>query len=237
MTSELKKLYELQKTDSGLAEQRREVDRHEGALLLRRGAIAECAQRESAVAAERGALVHRRALLEREVEDLNSKLRDRKQRQNAVASTREFDASKVELRDLSRDIEGHEEQLYEIEVEVEQVEARLLVLQKEREDLEQADHRQVEDEGGRINELRAVLEKAAEERQLVAGDIEASALKRYETVLKRGAGLAVVEVEGEACTGCHVRIPPQVLIDIRRSRSINHCPSCQRILFLVSAED
>ena len=55
--------------------------------------------------------------------------------------------------------------------------------------------------------------------------------RRYEMVLERRSGRAVVEVVGGACSGCHMQIPPQMVIEILSSGAIRVCPSCQRILY------
>ena len=33
------------------------------------------------------------------------------------------------------------------------------------------------------------------------------------------------------CQGCYMTLPPQQVIEVRRSDKLNLCPTCQRILY------
>jgi predicted nucleic acid-binding Zn-ribbon protein len=61
--------------------------------------------------------------------------------------------------------------------------------------------------------------------------IQASLLKRYETIKEKRNGLAVVSVWKEVCDGCHVNIPPQQYIELQRSTELMSCPNCNRIIY------
>ena len=88
-------------------------------------------------------------------------------------------------------------------------------------------------EAARIDGLRAELEAIRGERVAVTAGVNAGLLRKYDTVLQRRNGVAVVTVEdGRTCGGCHMQVPPQALIEIRRSASVQVCPNCQRILYV-----
>jgi predicted nucleic acid-binding Zn-ribbon protein len=52
-------------------------------------------------------------------------------------------------------------------------------------------------------------------------------------LLTQRRGTALAEARQERCTGCQVRIRPQVFNEIRRGDAIIQCDSCQRILYFV----
>lgn len=53
----------------------------------------------------------------------------------------------------------------------------------------------------------------------------------YQRIRKNARnGLAVVQVERDACGGCFNKIPPQVQLDIRMHKKIIVCEYCGRIL-------
>ena len=56
-------------------------------------------------------------------------------------------------------------------------------------------------------------------------------------VLQRRGGVAVVTVNNGTCGGCHMHVPPQDLIEIRRSASVRVCANCQRILYVPTRVD
>ena len=57
---------------------------------------------------------------------------------------------------------------------------------------------------------------------------------KYDQILKSRRGLAVVQMIGETCTACHVRLRPQVAQVVRRNEDIVQCESCQRILYYMA---
>ena len=54
--------------------------------------------------------------------------------------------------------------------------------------------------------------------------------RRYEMILQRRGGVAVVAVRDGTCQGCRMRVPPQLYNQIQRNDQIILCPSCQRML-------
>jgi predicted nucleic acid-binding Zn-ribbon protein len=72
------------------------------------------------------------------------------------------------------------------------------------------------------------------DREIVT--IERAVLAKYEQLLKQRRMIAVVPIEGERCTACHVRLRPAVAQQVRRNDGIVTCDSCQRILYAVPKE-
>jgi uncharacterized protein len=118
---------------------------------------------------------------------------------------------------------------------VDEIEAQITKAKAERAELENEDHRQISEAESRIASLRGELASDRNARDGAAASIDASLRKKYEFLLERRSGLAVVEVdETGCCSGCHVQIPPQTLLEVRRTQSLRVCPMCQRILFATS---
>jgi predicted nucleic acid-binding Zn-ribbon protein len=57
----------------------------------------------------------------------------------------------------------------------------------------------------------------------------------FDHVAKSRRPLVVVEARDGLCTGCHVRLRPQVFNEVRRNDSLIQCDSCLRILYFVPA--
>jgi uncharacterized protein len=82
-----------------------------------------------------------------------------------------------------------------------------------------------------------ITETEKEEKELVEKSIKNQAIveERFLTAYKRirknaRNGLAVVQVERDACGGCFNKIPPQKQMDIRMHKKIIVCEYCGRIL-------
>jgi predicted nucleic acid-binding Zn-ribbon protein len=85
----------------------------------------------------------------------------------------------------------------------------------------------------RIPVATVQLAPARGARSGAAAAVDAVLRKKYDLLLQRRAGLAVVEVDGGGCcSGCHVQIPPQTLLEIRRTGALKVCPMCQRMLVI-----
>ena len=82
-----------------------------------------------------------------------------------------------------------------------------------------------------IASVEKQLEQLEAKRNALTSQIEPLTLSRYERILANRGGLALVPLMGEACAGCHLVLPPQVINEARLKREIVTCGSCARILY------
>jgi predicted nucleic acid-binding Zn-ribbon protein len=233
LTSQLEMLFQLQALDSRLQEKQRVVGRYEADLAARRAAIAQSAAKIDALMATRKEAVAERAFAERKIEDLQEALKHKRQRAQKARNEKEVRAGQDEVNSAQEEIRECETVLLEAMTKVEDLEAQIAKARAERSELENEDHRQISEAEGKIGTLRSELESERTERDGAAASIDASLRKKYEFLLEKRAGLAVVEIDGGGCcAGCHVQIPPQTLLEVRRNAALRVCPMCQRILFV-----
>ena len=81
-----------------------------------------------------------------------------------------------------------------------------------------------------IARLGADIERDRARRQSLIDSVDEELRRRYEMILSRRGGLAVVAVRDGTCQGCRMRVPPQLYNQIQRNEQIILCPSCQRML-------
>ena len=74
----------------------------------------------------------------------------------------------------------------------------------------------------------AELEINREELAAAAGEV---ARGRYERLLKSKGGNVVVGVQHGVCGGCHMRVPPQLLVSCQAQQELITCSNCGRILY------
>ncbi|MEI7865826.1 MAG: C4-type zinc ribbon domain-containing protein [Chthoniobacterales bacterium] len=80
---------------------------------------------------------------------------------------------------------------------------------------------------GRADELRV-------ERDAIAAEVRASdedLLDLYEKLFRTKMGRAVVPLEGNHCSGCHMTVTPATLRDARVGASVVSCEQCGRIVY------
>ena len=61
--------------------------------------------------------------------------------------------------------------------------------------------------------------------------VEKEFLVKYERLIKSKEALAMVSIEGDACGGCNINLPPQVINEVKLKQDLIFCGSCARILY------
>jgi len=85
--------------------------------------------------------------------------------------------------------------------------------------------------GQRAATLRGELAGLREGRAQLAAAVEEDLRVRYERLVKNRGETAVVGVQHGVCGGCHMRLPPQLLVTCRAEQEIVTCSNCGRILY------
>jgi len=180
-----------------------------------------------------------------EIENLNTEIADREnskkesetlikkyeEQQMNVRNNREFDSLTKEIEFQKLEIQLAEKKVKESSFRIENLDA----------DIEEADGRlkertvDLEAKKGELTDIVDETEKEEKDLAKKSGDNENFIENRLLTAYKRirenaRNGLAVVQVERDACGGCFNKIPPQHQLDIRMHKKIIVCEYCGRIL-------
>lgn len=148
-----------------------------------------------------------------------------------LKSNKEYSAMELEIKGLKADNSLLEEDILKGMDGVEEAKAAVA---KEKEALAQEEARYKEKsaalkkEGDEWRAKTAVLE---EKRKAYLPNIEPRLLGQYEKLLKSRDGLALAPVKNNACGGCHLGLPPQVVNEIQMQEKLITCESCARILY------
>jgi len=175
---------------------------------------------EKSILEKRNAIKESQALIKRYEEQ-----------QMNVRNNREYDSLSKEIEFQNLEIQLSEKRIKEfqssLEVKKQEIERLEGVLNERRNDLEI-----------KKNELDDIIaETEKEENELIRQSeenrtfIEERLLIAYTRIRKNARnGLAVVQIERDACGGCFNKIPPQHQLDIRMHKKIIVCEYCGRIL-------
>jgi uncharacterized protein len=85
--------------------------------------------------------------------------------------------------------------------------------------------------------LKKELAELESNRNELAAAVDASALSRYERIMKTRGDNVVVGIEHGVCGGCHMKIPPQVVVHCRSQQELTACTNCGRILYYTREMD
>ncbi len=69
----------------------------------------------------------------------------------------------------------------------------------------------------------------------VAEKVDKNILEDYSKLLTIRKGLAIVALNGNTCTGCHVSLPPQLIAEVKKGGKIFTCNYCHRMLYIPPA--
>jgi predicted nucleic acid-binding Zn-ribbon protein len=86
--------------------------------------------------------------------------------------------------------------------------------------------RKIEDE-----ELDLMVEADKVKADLAAGKIDEDVLGRFERLFNSKGDAAVVALEHEVCTGCHMKVTTQTAHRVKAGKEIVSCENCGRILY------
>ena len=198
------------------------------------------AEMQAGVAEERGRLEAARAALdagqrarkqhEAEVLDLETRRSKYKGQLMDVKTNKEYTAMLHEIEAVEREIRSREDQIL---VEMERAEGLTAELKRE-----EALFKTAEEQGraeakvfdARAAELKTEAQRLAAERDQVAVRVPEDAMEQWKRVAKlRGTGVA--PAVDAMCTLCHMKLRPQMWVDLKKNEEIFQCPACSRILF------
>jgi len=93
----------------------------------------------------------------------------------------------------------------------------------------------VEDQLGQLAAREAALKKELAElqtnREELASAVDERSRARYERLVKNKGENVVEGVQHGVCGGCHMKLPPQVLVTCQAQQELVTCGNCGRILY------
>jgi predicted nucleic acid-binding Zn-ribbon protein len=79
----------------------------------------------------------------------------------------------------------------------------------------------------------ARLKELESDHAQLAEKVDPDALFLYERLFAKKGDAAVVALEHEICSGCHMKVPTQIASQVRGDQALTQCPNCGRILYRV----
>ena len=130
-----------------------------------------------------------------------------------------------------------EEELIRIMQDLDGIKAQIQAKEADRASMQEDWLKKQKELEQQIHGIDEAVSEAASRRQNIASQVTGDLISRYELIVSRRGGTAVVEVNAGICQGCFMNIPPQLWNEIIRNEKLHLCPSCQRILFVKQAEE
>ena len=83
-----------------------------------------------------------------------------------------------------------------------------------------------------LEEMKRDKERLEKEGEQLAATIPASFLDPFMKIARQRNGVALVPVVEELCGGCHVRVMPKLIQQVRRATHLIPCDSCHRFMYV-----
>ena len=83
----------------------------------------------------------------------------------------------------------------------------------------------------RESNLKKQMDEIAADRAKLAESIDPSIRTRYDRIFKHKGEKAIAGVDRGVCAGCHMKLPPQVIIACQSHQELVSCTNCGRILY------
>ena len=169
--------------------------------------------------------------LEVEAQGKRDQINRFKTQQMQTRKNEEFQALGNEIAHFEKEIAKIEDR--ELEV-MELIEVAKPVLAEAERNVAETKNRvavQISDLEAKIATLRETLKTAEAERAALTDGIDEDLLDQYNRLFVSKGGDAVVSLEHEVCTGCHMKLTTQTLVRVRGGQQITHCEQCGRILY------
>ena len=155
----------------------------------------------------------------------------------AVTRTKEYAAMQRELDNLRRKFSEDETELKRLSEAIEEYKASIAAQEEKLDELNAEVAREEAASADQLAELDGVMAEIAGRKDVIRVRLDNSLVRRYERVLSRRDGRAVVPASGGKCTGCQMRLPAQAFILVQRGETLESCPACQRFLFWRDDDD
>jgi predicted nucleic acid-binding Zn-ribbon protein len=171
-----------------------------------------------------------RRSLERKLEDDQAQLVKTQNRLHGIKTNKEYTAVLAEINGSKQRISEIEDQVLDL---MEATEQHRQVVQAHEQHMEEAT-RELERQTQKIEnaqrEVAQQIDQCGAERQQVVAHLDTNLVAVYEKVAGRNGGLGAVWLADDSCGGCHLRIRPQLISDVRKQETVVTCPHCRRIL-------
>lgn len=162
--------------------------------------------------------------------DIQTRIDTLKEQLYTVSTNRQYDALTHEIDHLKNSYDTLETEDIILLEEKGELEARIKVQEESLGTLTRDLAHKREAMEKQIQESSAEKSALENKRMKKVVNVTDTTLRRYDRVLEARDGLAVVSMNGSACSGCGASLTPQVAAEIRSGSFVHTCDICSRIL-------
>jgi predicted nucleic acid-binding Zn-ribbon protein len=168
--------------------------------------------------------------LERDITGHQEALRKTQSKAHEVKTNKEYSAILAEIASGKQRLEALEDQLLALmEATDQQRQAARVQEQRVRAALQELVEQQQQLQQAQVL-LQRDIAAEQERRQQTVTRLDAKLYEQYQKVAAQHGGRVVAQLQDSVCSGCHLKVQPQLISEIRLQTQLFTCPHCRLIL-------
>ncbi len=169
--------------------------------------------------------------LELDVGTRNESIARLRTQQYETRKNDEFSAMGREIERYQQEISGLEDQELELMEQADQLKVQIAVEEKQTAAAKETIAKQAVNLEAKQATLEGRLEELKKEREELAAKVDEDLLDRFNRLFTSKGDAAVVALEHDVCTGCHMKVTTATVVRVRGGKEIVSCEQCGRILY------
>jgi uncharacterized protein len=169
--------------------------------------------------------------LELDVGTRNESIARLRTQQYETRKNDEFSAMGREIERYQQEISGLEDQELDLMEQADQLKVQIAVEEKQTAAAKEAIAKQAVNLGAKQATLEGRLEELKKEREELAAKVDEDLLDRFNRLFTSKGDAAVVALEHDVCTGCHMKVTTATVVRVKGGKEIVSCEQCGRILY------
>jgi predicted nucleic acid-binding Zn-ribbon protein len=231
MQEDLQKLLRLQERDARIASLLREEKQSPGEKQRLQEQFATLEGRLEAARKRAKEIEAEKQNLELEVQANSERITRYRTQQMQTRKNEEYAALTHEIEAAQKVISDLEDRELALMEEADSLVPALQQAQKDYEEARTSLERRLAAMEERLKKTVMEREQLETSRGELTVDLDPDVLRIYERLFGSKGGTAIVALEEEICSGCHMKVPAQTVVEVRAGKSLVHCPLCGRILY------
>jgi predicted nucleic acid-binding Zn-ribbon protein len=232
MLEAIQKLLALQDRDQRLRALRLELESIPAEIATKQKLVQDAAGRLDAARARSKAIEVEKKNLEVEIAAKRDQINRYKSQQLQTRKNEEYSALSHEIENAERVIFSIEDKEIVLMEEAEQLAPQLAVADKTHAEDKAKYEAQIATLREKEGNLKSRIDEMASNRSALIEGLDEDLVERYERIFETKNARAVVAVEHDVCTGCHMKVTAQTSLVLRSEKEIVSCPQCGRLLHL-----
>ena len=169
--------------------------------------------------------------LELDVGTRNESITRLKTQQYETRKNDEFSAMGREIERYQNEISALEDQELELMVQADVLKAQIATEERQTAAAKDSIAKQIANLEAKQVTLTDRLEGLKREKEELAARVDEDLLDRFNRLFASKGDAAVVALEHDVCTGCHMKITTQTAVRVKGGKEIVSCEQCGRILY------